>query len=366
MVSILIPNYNKGEFLSETIQSIIDQSFLEWECIIIDDRSTDNSWEILMEFAEKDNRIKVIRRPSELPKGGNSCRNFAFSKAKGEFIQFFDSDDVMAPSMLESRINSLIGNNSDFVVSNGRRFEADFQDRDIILTPLFAIEDFVKFFTLIITPWLSQSVMYRKSFLKKNQIMWNESLSGLQDVAFNFLALTKASKIEINADLVDWYWREILDNSNTMSKIYSSENYPSILVFLQELQTLISPNYIKYFNRTVWETLRIVSKSFGKNQYQNLIVPFYKKGILGKPKFKLLKTQFYIASLKKAIGLNWQDEYLRFLKENSPEIEDIGLSILSISHQEFQRVLKTLIGMGSRKKMINHLEVNFNLGLNAN
>ncbi len=344
----------------------MNQSYNNWECIIVDDHSSDNSLVLLKEFTEKDKRIKFFKRPSGLPKGGNSCRNFAFTLAKGDYIQWFDSDDIMASNMLENRVNSLVGNNSDFVVSNGRRFEIDLRDRDIVLTPLFAIEDFLKSFVLIMTPWLSQSVMYRRSFMEKNQITWNESLSGLQDVAFNFLALTKASKIEINADSIDWYWREIIDNTNTMSKIYSSENYSSLLMFFQELQTLIPNSYIRYYKRTVWETLRITSKSFGRYQIQNLIAPFYKIGILNKPEFYLLKTQFYLKSLKKVMGLNWQDDYLEFLKRNYPTIDIVGFSLLSITHQEYQKMLDSLIVQERYKKKINHLEVNFNFGLNAN
>lgn len=366
LVSILIPNYNKSLFLRETLESVISQSYENWECIIVDDHSSDNSWEILKEFAKKKNRIKIIKRPSELPKGGNSCRNYAFSKAKGEFIQYFDSDDIMAPNMLVSRVNSLNRNNSDFVVSNGRRFEIDLLDRDMIITPLFAVEDFLKFFILIMTPWLSQSVMYRRSFLERTQISWDERLRGLQDVAFNFLALTKASKIEINADIIDWYWREIKDNTNTMSKIYTSENYTSLLNFLQELHTLIPPSYIRCFNRTVWETLRITSKSFGKNQFRNLITPLYKVGILNKSEFESLRAQFYYSSLKKIIGLNWQDDYSELIEQKTPKLEDSGLSILSITHQEYQKMLNNLTGMQSHKKKINHFEVNFNFGIDAN
>ncbi|WP_332913973.1 glycosyltransferase family 2 protein [Algoriphagus boritolerans] len=192
LISILIPNFNKGFYLTETLNSVLAQTYRNWECIVVDDHSTDNSWVILDGFVKRDNRIQIFKRPDSLPKGGNTCRNYAFTLSKGEYIQWFDSDDVMALNMLDARVNSLNRNNSDFVVSNGRRFETDLLDRDIIITPLFAVDDFLKFFILIMTPWLSQSVMYKRSFLENYQIIWNESLSGLQDVAFNFFSVDQS------------------------------------------------------------------------------------------------------------------------------------------------------------------------------
>src|SRR5690606_6713113 len=95
LVSILIPNYNKAPYLRETLDSILSQTYLNWECIIVDDHSTDGSYEILEEYANLDCRFKVYKRPDHLPKGGNACRNYAFILSNGEFVNWFDSDDIM-------------------------------------------------------------------------------------------------------------------------------------------------------------------------------------------------------------------------------------------------------------------------------
>jgi len=73
----------------------------------VDDGSTDDSLKILKEYEEKDSRLKIFERPMEIPKGANFCRNYAFSLSQGEFIQWFDSDDIMYPWFLEKKVNYL-------------------------------------------------------------------------------------------------------------------------------------------------------------------------------------------------------------------------------------------------------------------
>ncbi|MGM0944156.1 MAG: glycosyltransferase family 2 protein [Bacteroidota bacterium] len=107
LVSILIPNYNKVPYLRETLDSVLAQTYTLWECIIVDDQSTDNSWEILEEYANRDSRFKIFIRPDHLPKGGNVCRNLAFDISMGDLILYLDSDDILADFCLNQRINAL-------------------------------------------------------------------------------------------------------------------------------------------------------------------------------------------------------------------------------------------------------------------
>ena len=111
LISILIPNYNKEQYLNKCLESVIAQTYANWECIIVDDHSTDKSWEILSEFSLQDNRFKIYRRPNELKEGGNGARNYAIELAKGEFIAFLDSDDFWGPRRLELAIDFIITNN---------------------------------------------------------------------------------------------------------------------------------------------------------------------------------------------------------------------------------------------------------------
>ena len=103
MVSIIIPTFNRAELIGETLDSILAQTYSDWECIIVDDGSTDNTHEIVTAYQKKDARFQFDHRPTDRLSGGNAARNYGFKISKGNFIQFFDSDDIMEPDHLEKR-----------------------------------------------------------------------------------------------------------------------------------------------------------------------------------------------------------------------------------------------------------------------
>ena len=113
LVSIIIPTYNRYTYLGETLNSVLEQTYDNWECIVIDDGSTDYTNELLDYFCELDSRIKYLSRPIELPKGANVCRNYGLKLSKGKFIQWLDSDDVVSKNKLQEQIKVLETNNSD-------------------------------------------------------------------------------------------------------------------------------------------------------------------------------------------------------------------------------------------------------------
>lgn len=123
LVSIIIPTYNRASFLEETIVSIQNQTYTNWECIIVDDGSTDTSMALLTKMAEEDTRIKVLQRPSHLKKGGNTCRNMGLDHAQGTYIQFFDSDDLMKKEMLQEKISLLQSDDYEYVISKTESFQ---------------------------------------------------------------------------------------------------------------------------------------------------------------------------------------------------------------------------------------------------
>ena len=94
-VSIITPSFNRAYILHETAESIFRQTNPNWEWVIVDDGSTDDSWEVINKYAAEDSRVKVFKRDRE-PKGACTCRNIAVSKATGEFLIFLDTDDLLA------------------------------------------------------------------------------------------------------------------------------------------------------------------------------------------------------------------------------------------------------------------------------
>ena len=109
LVSIITPSYNSEKYISETIESVLDQTYQEWEMIIVDDLSSDDSLQIIEHYAKKDSRIKVIRSKQNM--GPAHARNRAIKEAKGRYIAFLDSDDVWFPKKLEKQIQFLTENN---------------------------------------------------------------------------------------------------------------------------------------------------------------------------------------------------------------------------------------------------------------
>lgn len=113
LVSIIIPLYNAETFIAQTLQSVLDQTFREWELIVVDDCSTDKSRQIVNQFAVTDNRITLIE--SAINFGGPAKpRNIGIEKAKGEYIAFLDADDIWLPEKLEKQLKFIQTNNLNF------------------------------------------------------------------------------------------------------------------------------------------------------------------------------------------------------------------------------------------------------------
>lgn len=100
-VTIIMATYNREQFILETLLSIQNQIFLDWECLVIDDGGTDNTREIINPILEQDNRFQYSKRPENYKKGLSGCRNYGLDLAKGDYIIFFDDDDIAHPQNLE-------------------------------------------------------------------------------------------------------------------------------------------------------------------------------------------------------------------------------------------------------------------------
>ena len=112
LVSIITPSYNSEEFITNTILSVKAQTYENWEMIIVDDVSSDNSLKIINSFIKNDKRIKLYELSEN--SGAGIARNKAIQLSKGDFIAFLDSDDLWIPNKLELQINFMIDNNYNF------------------------------------------------------------------------------------------------------------------------------------------------------------------------------------------------------------------------------------------------------------
>ena len=112
-ISIIIPVYNADRYLSRCLNSVLAQSFTDWECICVDDGSTDASGRILDAYAERDARFKVIHKENG---GVSSARQTALDRAHGEYVIHIDSDDWVEPEFLEAPLQIAISEKSDMVI----------------------------------------------------------------------------------------------------------------------------------------------------------------------------------------------------------------------------------------------------------
>jgi len=124
MISIVIPTYNYGHYLAETLQSVCNQTYSDWECIIIDDESLDDTSAVVAPFLLKDNRFKYFRQNNQ---GVSAARNNGIKLAKGDFIQFIDGDDLLQPNKLNSQVIVFKNNKDIDIVYNDVRFFDDKQ-----------------------------------------------------------------------------------------------------------------------------------------------------------------------------------------------------------------------------------------------
>ena len=112
-ITVFTPNYNGSKYISETIESVIKQSYTNFEYIIIDDHSTDNSWQIIQKYAKKDQRIKTFRNTRNLQIVKNRNCGFQHSSPEAKYFAIIDSDDVALPDKLKIQVNFL-QNNPDY------------------------------------------------------------------------------------------------------------------------------------------------------------------------------------------------------------------------------------------------------------
>ncbi len=132
IVTVLIPVFNTGQYLSQCIESIVSQTYRNLQIVLIDDGSTDNSLSICNSYAEKDNRIEVYHQENQ---GVAATRNHLLNKVKGDYILFIDSDDWVELDMVEYLVNKAVEKNSPVVtcsmVNNDDAFDSTTQNEEV-------------------------------------------------------------------------------------------------------------------------------------------------------------------------------------------------------------------------------------------
>lgn len=186
LISIIIPIYNREHLILDTLQSLIEQSFTNWECIIVDDRSTDDTVKKILDFTKDDSRFHVLVRPSELIKGSSSSRNFGFTKAKGKYVHWMDSDDIYSKDALKNYLSQMT-NDVDVCIAPLEKF--NFEDmRSLGFTTIISSNLIEDYFIGQVTFYVS-GPFWKKAFLSKQDYLFDEKISNLDDWDFNLRML---------------------------------------------------------------------------------------------------------------------------------------------------------------------------------
>lgn len=196
MISIIIPIFNRADLLPETLNSILNQSDANWECILVDDGSTDATWTVLQNYVAKDPRFRIFKRQDfNKPKGANACRNLGIEKSKGEYLLFFDSDDLMMENAISDHHKFIDQHHSDLNILQSVYFGVESLNMKKIVSGDIHSPNLVEEFFRKETVWITHNPVVSKSFLNQHHIVFNESLKAAQDWEFFIKILVRNPKI---------------------------------------------------------------------------------------------------------------------------------------------------------------------------
>lgn len=243
LVSIVAPTYNVSEYIRSFVDCIIDQTYQNWELILVDDGSSDNTCGIIEEYLNQDGRIKYLHR-GDAPKGANACRNIGKKNSKGEFIIFFDSDDLVSKNCLEQRVSFMIKHpNIDYSTFKGVSVQETDDGELLYLDQFWGVPvntDLIDGFLSVNYPFAVWNNIYRADSLK--DIDWDERLLIYQDFDYMIRCICENLNHEFAKNQeVDYYYR--INRPGAMTKKFvTKERYDSTKYLfsktLKELDTL--------------------------------------------------------------------------------------------------------------------------------
>ena len=318
-ISILVPTYNQENYLSEALDSLINQTLEDIEIVCINDGSTDSTPQILEEYRFKDKRIKVINKPNS---GYGATMNIGLENATGEYVGILEPDDFVKNTMFEDLYSLADKNNLDMVksdfyyytTSNKSARQAGLIKKKNENKVLLAKDDI---FMLKLPPSI-WSAIYKRSFLNDNNIRFLETPgASYQDTSFAFKTLATAKRIMFTSKAY-LYYRQ--DNEN--SSIHRKDKVYNICYEWEEITRYINErpeikdivNQVKLstqFNAYKWNLVRI------DECYKDEFIDKYQQTFKEYIDNNEIQKDFYIKASKKELQMLLNDEksYKKFIDE---------------------------------------------------
>jgi len=199
-VSIVIPTYQRRDLLEQTLRSVFAQTLQDWECVVVDDGSTDGSREMVHSLAQADPRLRWLGKPHGRPRGPAASRNIGLSATTGRFVLFFDSDDLLPADHLRECCESLEATPADYLVCRIRFFE-DGKPEESKDSPPLVQDDFIGRAIAGEHAVFTQNVLWRRSLLERIPPM-REDITMVEDLEFAVRAMLVATPPLLRNDLL--------------------------------------------------------------------------------------------------------------------------------------------------------------------
>jgi glycosyltransferase involved in cell wall biosynthesis len=222
LVSVIVPLYNVERYLTECVDSILNQDYKNLQILLINDGSPDKSGEIAETFSEIDGRIEVFHRLNE---GVSNTRNFGLTKAKGSFVVFVDSDDVLLPSFISYMINIVNTTGADFGMS--KQVATSIKEESITVNELFDILSPEDATCALLYPDIAigcWNKIYKTSFLKDNNITFPTNFYMGEGLNFITTVSQLANKVGVGKKKVYYYRTDNADSATTKFDIKKLDN----------------------------------------------------------------------------------------------------------------------------------------------
>ena len=235
-ISIILPIYNMENYLECCMDSILSQTFDEFELICIDDGSTDSTPTILNRYAQKDSRIKMITQANQ---GVGIARNKGIEMAQGQFLSILDADDFFEPSMLEKLYDRALADDSDIVICRTKQYDDStktisnmpwtLRKNELPIDNPFDYHDVQDHVFTFCVGW-AWDKLYRAAFVFQNQLKF-PNLRNSEDLVFVFPSLVFANKISILDDCLVYHRVNRKDSVSSTRESNSLDFFYAIMLF---------------------------------------------------------------------------------------------------------------------------------------
>lgn len=227
-VSIIVPVYKAEQYINRCIDSIVAQTFTDWELLLVDDGSPDGSGEICDGYAKKDSRIRVFHKENG---GVSSARNLGLDEMQGEYVTFVDADDWIDVETLDVCIDKIKEGQLDVLQYSWKRVndEGQILMKKVIKSDVLGLKDFVVNANFNVCVWGS---FIKTSIIKERQILFDTKLKLAEDQVFILTALSYAQNMQSIPDtFYNYYYNSESATNNT--KLSDIENGISALTALK-------------------------------------------------------------------------------------------------------------------------------------